>query len=210
MVVVALVTGTLAQAGAWWLVERGHGTVWSLVTPLLLLLGVLAIMVETPSLAIDTSVAAALGIGAAAGVGFYVATRAFVIVVTGWGAFQRRSAQMYARQHPLSLSRAVLLSAVLGAPGEELFWRGLLQVELSRALDGRTALAAVITLVLFVAANAPSGNLAIVAAAVVGGAIWGSLAAWTGGVAAPVVCHALWTALMIAFPVVRRPADVAT
>lgn len=210
MVVVALVTGVLAQAVAWWMVERGHGTVWSLVTPLLLMLGVVAVVVGSPPLSVETSVAAALGVGAAAGVGFYLATRAFVIVVTGWEAFQRRSAQMYARQDPLSTSRAVLLSAVLGAPGEELFWRGLLQGELARALDGRTALAAAIALVLFVVANAPSGNLAIVAAALVGGAIWGSLAAWTGGIAAPIVCHALWTALMIAFPVVRRPADVAT
>ncbi|HYF12582.1 MAG TPA: CPBP family intramembrane glutamic endopeptidase [Actinomycetota bacterium] len=210
MVVVALVTGILAQAGGWWLVERGHGTVWSLVTPLLLLLGVVAVVIGVPPLSVETSVAGALGIGAAAGVGFYVATRAFVIVVTGWETFRRRSAQMYARQDPLSTSRAVLLSAVLGAPGEELFWRGLLQAELARALDGRTALAAAIALVLFVAANAPSGNLAIVAAALVGGAVWGSLAAWTGGVAAPIVCHALWTALMIAFPVVRRPADIAT
>ena len=210
MVVVALVTGILAQAGGWWLVERGHGTVWSLVTPLLLLLGVVAVVIGVPPLSVETSVAGALGIGAAAGVGFYVATRAFVIVVTGWETFRRRSAQMYARQDPLSTSRAVLLSAVLGAPGEELFWRGLLQGELARALDGRTVLAAAIALVLFVAANAPSGNLAIVAAALVGGAIWGSLAAWTGGVAAPIVCHAAWTAMMIAFPVVRRPADVAT
>jgi membrane protease YdiL (CAAX protease family) len=210
MVVVALVAGIVAEAVAWWVVERGRGTVWSLGTPVLIALGVIAVVVETPPLAAETSVAAAIVIGVAAGVAFYVATRVFVILVTGWEAFQRRSAQMYARQDPLSLSRTVLLSAVLAAPGEELFWRGLLQGELERALDGRTVLAAAIALLLFVVANVPSGNLAIVAAALVGGAVWGSLAAWTGGVAAPVVCHALWTALMIAFPVVRRPVDVAT
>jgi membrane protease YdiL (CAAX protease family) len=51
-----------------------------------------------------------------------------------------------------------------------------------------------------------SRNLAIVAGAVVGGAVWCGLCAWTGGVGASLACHVAWTALMLVFPVVRvRP-----
>jgi membrane protease YdiL (CAAX protease family) len=53
---------------------------------------------------------------------------------------------------------------------------------------------------LYVAANIGSGSLPIVLGAVVGGAAWGTLAWWSGGVAASVACHAVWTALMIARP----------
>jgi membrane protease YdiL (CAAX protease family) len=56
-----------------------------------------------------------------------------------------------------------------------------------------------------VAVNLPSGNLAIIAGAVVGGAVWSALAWWTGGALASIVCHAIWTALILGFPVVRIP-----
>jgi hypothetical protein len=75
-------------------------------------------------------------------------------------------------------------------PGEELFWRGLFKAKLSVVLDGRTVGAA-IGWAAFVAVNLPSGNLAIIARAVVGG---GSI-----------VCHAIWMALILGFPVVRIP-----
>ena len=52
----------------------------------------------------------------------------------------------------------------------------------------------------YLAANVPSANLAIIAGAVVGGAVWGALAFWTGGVVACLACHAVWTELMIAMP----------
>ena len=210
MIVGVLVVGILAEGVAWWLVERRRGNVWTVVTPTLVVLGIIALLVDAPPLATEISTLVAAGLGVVSGVAFYLATRGFVLAVTGWDAFQRRSVEMYARREPLSRWPAILASAVIAAPGEELFWRGLLQGELERGLDGRVGLATVIAVVLFVAANAPSGNLAIVAAAVVGGALWGILAAWTGGVAAPILCHAVWTALMIAFPVVRRPAEVAT
>jgi hypothetical protein len=51
-----------------------------------------------------------------------------------------------------------------------------------------------------VVVNLPSRNLAIAAGAIVGGAAWGALAWWSAGVLASIVCHATWTALMLARP----------
>jgi membrane protease YdiL (CAAX protease family) len=95
---------------------------------------------------------------------------------------------------------------VLSVPGEELFWRGLVQPELAEAVDA-PALGALIAWAAYVAANLPSRNLAIVAGAVVGGAVWSGLGWWSGGPLAPLVSHLAWTALMISFPVVR-PSEV--
>ena len=53
------------------------------------------------------------------------------------------------------------------------------------------------------AVNAASGFLALVAGAVVGGAVWGALAWWTHGVLAPLLCHGVWTGLMLVRPPVR-------
>jgi membrane protease YdiL (CAAX protease family) len=101
----------------------------------------------------------------------------------------------------LYLATRVFVAAVM-APGEELFWRGLFQAKLSIVLDDRTAGAA-IAWAAFVAVNLPSGNLAIIAGAVVGGATWSALAWWTGCALASVVCHATRTALILGFPVVH-------
>jgi len=49
-------------------------------------------------------------------------------------------------------------------------------------------------------ANLPSRSLPIVAGAVVGGAVWGALAWWSGGLAAPLASHILWTGLMLVLP----------
>ena len=56
------------------------------------------------------------------------------------------------------------------------------------------------TFAAFVGVNVASGNLAIIAASVVGGALWTALAFWSGGVLASLLCHGVWTILMTAFP----------
>jgi membrane protease YdiL (CAAX protease family) len=148
-------------------------------------------------------------VGAASGFALYVATRAFVAVVRPWEAFGRHAAATYGRRGGLPLAWALVLSAALSAPGEEILWRGLAQPELASALDGRAGLAAAIAWVAFVAVNLPSANLAIVAGAAVGGALWSGLGWWSGGALAPLASHASWTALMLALPVVPRPEPPA-
>jgi membrane protease YdiL (CAAX protease family) len=56
--------------------------------------------------------------------------------------------------------------------------------------------------------NAASGSLPLVAGAVVGGAVWGGLAGWSGGIVASLASHGVWTALMLARPPASGRAEV--
>jgi membrane protease YdiL (CAAX protease family) len=197
------VLGGLAEAGAWVVVVVGRRNLWAVLTPALVAMGIAALATGEPSIAPRASAGAAALAGVGAGVALYLATRAFVAVVTGWRAFRAQAARLYLRREPLSLPAVVLLAAVLSS-GEELFWRGLVQPRLSAGFDSRTAGAA-LSYGAFVLANLPSANLAIVAGAVVGGVVWALLGWWTGGVLASLLCHVTWTSLMVALPVV--PSD---
>lgn len=201
-----MVLGFAAQATAWWFIARHRRDVWRVMTPTLAAMGLVALAVHRPVWAPRVDAVAAAGVGIAAGLVLYGATRVFVSVVRPWETFRRHSTEMYARQESLPLAAALALSLVLSVPGEELFWRGLFQPELAEALDAR-ALGALVAWAAYVAANLPSRNLAIVAGAVVGGAVWSGLGWWSGGPLAPLVSHVAWTALMISLPVVR-PSEV--
>lgn len=203
-----MVLGLGAEGIAWWFVGFRRANVWVAMTPVLGAMGLAALIAGSPAWSPDVSPGVSAGAGVGGGVALYLGTRAFVRVVRPWEAFGRHSVGIYLRRGRLSAPAALLLSVLLVVPGEELFWRGLFQVELVGAMDGRTA-AAILAWVAYVAANLPSANLAIVAGAVVGGAAWTALGAWTGGALAPLACHAVWTALMISLPVVRPEEGLA-
>jgi membrane protease YdiL (CAAX protease family) len=205
METVVAALGFAAVAVAWWLVGRG-ASVWTTVTPVLAAMGVAALLVGPPEWSADVSTAASIATGLAVGIALYLATRAFVRVVARWHGFRRHAERIYDRRGRLSLGAAVALSVALSIPGEELFWRGLVLGE-ARSGFGPAA-AASLTSAWYVLANLPSANLAVVAAAVVGGAVWTALAWWSGGVLASLACHGVWTVLMLALPVVRAPAAV--
>lgn len=204
-----MVVGLAAEATAWWLIAFRRLDVWRTMTPVLAGMGFLALVAGPPAMSPEVPPAVGVGAGALAGILLYLATRAFVAIVGGWRAFQRQSSSMYLRRGSLPLAAVLALSVALMVPGEELFWRGLFQVEVADALDGRAAIAAVVSWAAFVLANLPSGNLAIVAGAAVGGAAWTALGWWSGGALAPLACHAAWTALMLALPVVPVRDGVA-
>jgi membrane protease YdiL (CAAX protease family) len=197
-----VVLGVLAEATAWWFVAWRGADVWRLVTPVLVALGVVAIVAGPPAWSPDVEPIVSIGIGIVAGMALYVATRAFVVVARPWRAFQRHSSELYVRQGSLSLVAALVLSAGVTVTAEEIFWRGFAQPELARTFDETTA--AIVAWVAFVAANLPSRNLAVVASAVVGGAVWTVLGSWSGGALAPLASHVVWTGLMLSFPVVSR------
>ena len=203
MVVAVMIGGALVEVAAWWAVSRGEVSVWVAMGVALPAMGIAAVTVRAPSLSATVSAEVAVATGVAAGVALYLATRLFVAAIR-WRTFQRHSVQLYARQAGLPLVGAIVLAAVVTAPGEELFWRGMFQAELSVALDSSTVGAA-IAWAAYVGANLSSRNLAIIAGALVGGAVWSALAWWTGGTLASIVSHALWTALMLGFPVVHVP-----
>jgi membrane protease YdiL (CAAX protease family) len=94
-------------------------------------------------------------------------------------------------------TRAVLpafVLAVLVAPAEELFWRGVVQEALAARLGvawgiaGATALA--------VAAALAIGEPVLALATAPTYAAWGILGAWRRSLVAPIVSHAAWTLLV--------------
>lgn len=207
MIAALLVLGPVAEGATWWWVARRGVSVWTTLAPLLVVMGALALATGRPRAAEGApGAAAALGLGV--GLALYAATRAFVAVVAPrWPRFRADALAAYGRGGRLSRWAALALSVALVVPGEELFWRGLFLPQLEGALGG-TAAAAALAWAAGVLANAPSRNLAILAGAVVGGAVWVGLAVRTGGVLAPTVSHALWTALMLASPPLRRVGAV--
>ena len=87
------------------------------------------------------------------------------------------------------LELALRLALVI-APAEELFWRGLLQGALGRRLGRSKAAAA--SAALYGGAHLCTGNLTLVGAATVAGAGWSGLAAVGTPMPALVVSHCLW------------------
>ena len=202
MTLAAVVAGAIAQLVAWWFVSARGRSVWTASAPVLAVAGAVAIVLDPPLSGREPVAIAAL-VGVGTGLALYGGTRVFVAIVLGrWTEFGRHAAAIYRGRGAL---RPWLVFAAAGvvAIGEEVFWRGLTQRELAGRL-GAGSLGAVATWVAYVVANAPSRNLAILAGAIVGGAVWGALALWSGGVLASVASHVAWTMLMIAFPVVER------
>ena len=199
---VVAIVGIVVAASAWHLVATGRD-VWRTIPPVFAVLGLLSLLFvtleELPAGAgrdVGGTLQIALGLGS--GAVLYVATRGFVVVADRSRTFARQVQAAYGRAEGVSVSTAVGL-ALLTALGEELFWRGLVtRVGVDRGLSGGAA--AAFGWLLYIASDLPSRLLPIVAAAIVGGALWTGLAWWTGGILAPIVSHMLWTGLMLRFP----------
>lgn len=90
------------------------------------------------------------------------------------------------------------LAGLLVAPLEELWWRGSLQPVLHRGRPGWLAIA--MTTAAFVAFHLPTLQLPLMGAALLGGVAWGWLRERTGGLLAPMLAHAGWSAAMVLVP----------
>jgi membrane protease YdiL (CAAX protease family) len=189
--------GAVGVLVAWRLVAAGRATVWTAMASVLGVAGALSLATGRISLSQEMAAGWSALAGVGSGVLLYAGTATFVLAVRRWSVFERHVAEIYDQRRGLAL-RVALALAALTAVGEELFWRGLFQGELAEA-SGPLA-GTLLTWMAYVAANAVSGSLPIAAGAVVGGAAWGALAWWTGGVLASVACHLSWTALMLVLP----------
>ncbi len=192
------VTGTVAVGATWFLVRAHRVSLWMAMGTTFAVLGFLSILSGWVRLARRVDLPSATSIGVAAGVALYVITAIFLAMTRRWRRLRRDTRELYQRREGVSLTVAIAVAAAVVAPGEELFWRGLVQ-EAAIASTGSLPGAAVAWGLSF-AANAASRSLPVLLGAAVGGAAWGALALWSGGVAASVLCHASWTALMIARP----------
>jgi membrane protease YdiL (CAAX protease family) len=115
--------------------------------------------------------------------------------------------EVYTRAGSLPLWTAIVLGGLVTAPLEELFWRGAVQPLTTSwlgarlpwvlTLPGGTVIGTTLVYALF---HVATGQLALVAAALLGGLVWGWLLERTGSVGAAMIAHATWTSLMLAFP----------
>lgn len=204
----AIVVGALAQAVVWRLVARDSLPFWPAVTTTFAAVGLVSLVVGHPSCCGETTAAAASAVGAASGLLLFGATRVVVDLATRHDVIRRSVSAVYEREGEVSTPAVVVLTLAIVVPGEELFWRGLVLSELSVATS--VVAGAVIAWLAWVAVDAAWGSIPLLAGAVVGGALWTALAAWTGGVVAPLVSHLVWTGLMIAWPPVAARAKVTT
>jgi membrane protease YdiL (CAAX protease family) len=193
-----IVLGIAAEAAAWAAVSWGGRSVWRTLPPVLGAMAVAALLV-TPAREPDVGRATAFVVGASSGIALFVATRAFVAIASRWEPFRRHTEKSYTLAADTAFPVALGLSLLVTVPGEELFWRGLAAPVVGETFLG-VAGGAVVAWVAYVLANAPSRSLAILAGAVVGGAVWAWLGWWSGGVLAPLASHILWTGPMLAFP----------
>jgi membrane protease YdiL (CAAX protease family) len=191
-------TGFVAVVAAWFLVRARVTSVWLAMGLTFTILAVLSLASGWVRWATRVDLAAAIAVGLSLGAALYVSTAAFFRITRRWGSLRRQTRSLYQHRQGISRARTLGTGALLVSPGEELFWRGLVQ-DLAVAAAG-TLRGAVMVWGVYVAANVASGSLPVVLGAAVGGAAWGALAWWSGGVAASIACHALWTALMIARP----------
>jgi membrane protease YdiL (CAAX protease family) len=207
MDVALIVLGILAVSSAWRLVATGRASVWVAMGTAVGAAGVAAMATGKVGLSPEVSVPVAVLAGLGSGIALYAATRAFVWAARDWSTFRRHAEAVYGTRGNLSLPAALAVAVGVVVTGEELFWRGLVQVRLAGAPG--TGWGAALAWLLYVFANVWSASLAIVAGAVVSGAVWASLAWWTGGMLASLASHAAWTGLMIVLPPVARPTRVA-
>jgi membrane protease YdiL (CAAX protease family) len=202
LAVVLTVVTTVAVATAWELIRRRRFSVWALTAWTIGVLAVVAVFTGKVHAAAGFRLFVAIAIGLAAGVVLYLATAAFMFVAGRWPPLARQAESVYELRGGLPVPTAAVLASLVVAPGEEIVWRGAIQTLLSGALGPLGGAAAAWGL--YVGANAVSRSAPIILGAVVGGAAWAGLAWWTGGVAAPAACHAVWTCLMIVRPPVPQ------
>jgi membrane protease YdiL (CAAX protease family) len=183
---------------AWRIVVVRKASVWGVMAMVTGTLGLASLATRDLEIVGHVGWAWAVGVGVATGLALYVATATFVLIVRRWPRFDRQVAEVYDLRKGLRLGTALLLVAGVYAPGEELFWRGLVQGAIGGALT--PAAGAALSWLAYIIVNAASGSLAISAGAVVAGAIWTLLAFWSGGVLASILSHAIWTGLMLAAP----------
>jgi len=122
-------------------------------------------------------------------------------------ALTETASAVYTRAGGIPLWAAVLLGAVITAPLEEIFWRGGVQPLVSSMVRDRWPRVAglpggivVATTVVYAAFHLATAQVALVAAALLGGLVWGWLMERTRSLGATMLAHGLWTGLMLVFP----------
>lgn len=195
----SIVAMLIAEVVSWRVVARsGRANEWNLMIAVFLLQGVVALLAWGIDWSTDAVPGVAIAIGLVSGAVLYVGTLAFVAVAARVPLFRAHVVDRYDRAALVRRPLGIVLALLIAVPGEELFWRGFVQGYIGS--HSSELLGAALAWVGYVCANTASGSLPFIAAAVVGGLVWGGLTLFTGGILAAVICHGVWTGLMLAFP----------
>jgi membrane protease YdiL (CAAX protease family) len=190
--------GVAAQLTVWRLVARDQLPFWIATSTTFAVIGIVSVFAGNPRCCRETEVAAASVVGVASGLVLFVATRVVVDIATRHPRLHGAVADVYRRTQETRFVTALVLTLLVAVPSEELFWRGLVLPELSGATTSTTG--ALLSWAAAVGVNAAWASAPLLAGAVVGGALWTGLAAWSGGVVAPIASHLVWTGLMLVWP----------
>lgn len=115
---------------------------------------------------------------------------------------------IYERTRETPLIPRLILSGLLTAPLEEVYWRGAFQPAVAASANGRfdalprTAVAVAASTLGYTLFHVATLRISLVAAAALGGLVWAWLLERTRTVGAPIIAHAVWTSLLVLFPVV--------
>jgi membrane protease YdiL (CAAX protease family) len=190
--------GVVSQVIVWRLVARDRLPFWPATATTFAVIGIASLLAGDRNCCRETEVAPASGVGVVSGLILYGATRLVVDVATRHPLLHRAVANVYRRSHETRFLTVLALTLMIAVPGEELFWRGIVLPELSAATTSTTG--ALLSWAAAVGVNAAWASTPLLAGAVVGGALWTALAAWSGGVVAPIASHLVWTGLMLVWP----------
>ena len=196
-----LVVGVGVQAIAWRLVALRRLPFWPTVGGTWAVVGSAALAIGDPRCCEERRLVEALLVGVASGLLLYVATRVVVTFASRWPPLSDQVEATYGRSAGVSAAFVWLFTLAVVIPGEELFWRGVATPWLVDATG--TVPGGILAWLVAAGVAAVWGSLPFLAAGAVGGAVWTALAIWSGGIAAPLASHVVWTACMIAW---RPPA----
>jgi membrane protease YdiL (CAAX protease family) len=203
-----LVVGVGIQVIAWRLVALRRVPFWPTVGGTWAIIATAAVAIGDPRCCDDRRLIEALVVGIASGLVLYAATRVVVTFASRWSAIADRVETTYGRSAEATPAVVWLVTLAVVVPGEELFWRGVATPWLVDATD--TVPGAILAWLVAAGVAATWGSLPFLGAAAVGGAVWTALAIWSGGVAAPLASHVVWTACMITWRPPTPRAKVAT
>ena len=191
-----MIAGAVALAALGWAFAFGlsWGSFWLRIGLAVSVVCGYSLAFERPDLRVTVrGVAEGLASAAALYLVFWVGHALSPHVVPGAHA---EVGSIYAMGEGSSRLGVFLLLLLVTGPGEEIFWRGFLQDALQRRLrPGPGYLAAT---AVYGGVHVFSGNLMLVLAALVAGAFWGGLYLWRKDLAALVVSHSVWSAVIFA------------
>ncbi|WP_370326711.1 type II CAAX prenyl endopeptidase Rce1 family protein [Euzebya sp.] len=163
---------------------------------------------DEPGFAI-TPATAALAVAAAL-VHFAVGHAAFAVAAEVVPALATTALEVYEASGSIPVWGQVVLGAIFTGGMEEVFWRGAftpmvadrvrdrLPRDLGRWQEG--AVLVVVSTIGYTLFHVATLKLALVAAAALGGLVWGTLLLVTRSVGPVIIAHVIWTGLMVLFP----------